>query len=258
MTVTNGSYDWNNINTAAVSGMAFSGEGEYITVGVLKDGKYLHLFVNGVHALSYESAMTGSAVAGVFGFNTNMTLTEYFTDTTAETLAAKKAMLPRYVQDMGDASVMQYDAATDTITVDMDSSNTRSRAQLYENGLLVEGKHFAVIGHIFPFYMNFKGGKGLASFGGLVLAHSPCVFLFLLITGTLLMFIVNYSYILPFYSSAAFTVFVALKDRSVIAVTIAAVVSLIIFIKHFGNYKKAKAGSDNKIRESAKKLLGSR
>ena len=117
---------------------------------------------------------------------------------------------------------------------------------------------FAVIGHIFPFYMNFKGGKGLASFGGLVLAHSPCVFLFLLITGTLLMFIVNYSYILPFYSSAAFTVFVALKDRSVIAVTIAAVVSLIIFIKHFGNYKKAKAGSDNKIRESAKKLLGSR
>jgi len=148
MTVTNGSYDWNNINTAAVSGMAFSGEGEYITMGVLKDGKYLHLFVNGVHALSYESAMTGSAVAGVFGFNTNMTLTEYFTDTTAETLAAKKGMLPRYVQDMGDASVFQYDAATDTITIDMDSSNTRSRAQLYENGFPVEGKCFAVTGHI--------------------------------------------------------------------------------------------------------------
>lgn len=117
---------------------------------------------------------------------------------------------------------------------------------------------FAVLGHIFPFYMGFKGGKGLASFGGFVLAHAPLVFLFLLITGTLLMFIVNYSYVLPFYASAAFVLFVALKDKSILAFVIAATVSLIIFIKHFGNYKKAKEGSDNKIRESAKKLLGSK
>ena len=117
---------------------------------------------------------------------------------------------------------------------------------------------FAVVGHIFPFYMRFKGGKGLASFGGFVLAHTPWVFLFLLITGTLLMFIVNYSYILPFYASAAFTLFVALKDKSIPAFIIAVSVSLMIFIKHFGNYKKAKDGSDNKIRESAKKLFGSK
>ena len=37
--------------------------------------------------------MTGSAVTGVFGFNTNMTLTEYFTDTTAETIQAKLAQI---------------------------------------------------------------------------------------------------------------------------------------------------------------------
>ncbi len=148
MTVTNGSYDWNNINTAAVSGIAFSGEGEYITMGVLKDGKYLHLFVNGVHALSYESAMTGSAVAGVFGFNTNMTLTDYYVDTCVSTLAAKKALLPRYAVTKGDAAVMSYDAATDTISIDMNSSKTRNQAKLYENGIPVSGERFAVTGHI--------------------------------------------------------------------------------------------------------------
>ena len=160
MTVTDGNYDWNNINTATVSGMAFSGEGEYITMGVLKDGKYLHLFVDGKHVLSYESAMTGSAVAGVFGFNTNMTLTEYFTDTTAETLAAKKALLPRYVVTKGDESVMQYDSATDTITINMDGSDVRNQAQLYENGFLVEGNQFAVSGH---FKIENTANTGIAA-----------------------------------------------------------------------------------------------
>ena len=31
----------------------------------------------------------------------------------------------------------------------------------------------AVIGHIFPFFMNFKGGKGLASFMGLLFGINP-------------------------------------------------------------------------------------
>lgn len=41
----------------------------------------------------------------------------------------------------------------------------------------------AVVGHVFPFYMKFKGGKGLAAFAGMVLAYNPWLFLFLLLTG---------------------------------------------------------------------------
>ena len=36
----------------------------------------------------------------------------------------------------------------------------------------------AVIGHCFPFYLKFKGGKGLAAFGGVILAYNPLFFLF--------------------------------------------------------------------------------
>ena len=113
----------------------------------------------------------------------------------------------------------------------------------------------AVFGHIFPFYLKFKGGKGLAAFGGLVLAYDPKVFLFLIVTGTVLMFIVNYSFILPFYGATAFPVFVTLIDKSITATVIAIAVSVIIFIKHFGNFLKAKDGTDNKIREYAKKIF---
>ena len=33
-----------------------------------------------------------------------------------------------------------------------------------------------ILGHIFPFYMNFKGGKGLACLGGIILAFDWRVF----------------------------------------------------------------------------------
>ena len=35
----------------------------------------------------------------------------------------------------------------------------------------------AVLGHNFPFYLNFKGGKGIASTAGLILAVHPVMFL---------------------------------------------------------------------------------
>lgn len=35
----------------------------------------------------------------------------------------------------------------------------------------------AVLGHNYPFYLNFKGGKGIASTAGLILAINPLIFL---------------------------------------------------------------------------------
>ena len=37
----------------------------------------------------------------------------------------------------------------------------------------------AVVGHIYPVYLKFKGGKGLAAFGGMILAMDPVLFLIL-------------------------------------------------------------------------------
>ena len=54
-----------------------------------------------------------------------------------------------------------------------------------------------VIGHISPFYMKFKGGKGLACFGGMVLAIDPRLFGLLLAAEILLLLIVDYICIVP-------------------------------------------------------------
>ncbi len=92
-TSTGGVFDWENTKTAHVEGMAFSGEGENVTLGILKDGKRLHLFVNGAYVMSSVCGFDSRAVAGIFSFNTGMTVTEYFADTTAEVLEVKNALV---------------------------------------------------------------------------------------------------------------------------------------------------------------------
>ena len=112
---------------------------------------------------------------------------------------------------------------------------------------------FAVLGHCFPFYLKFKGGKGLAAFAGVVLAYRPTLFLFLLITGVVLMLIANYTFILPFYAAAFFAAYVAIRDGSIIMTVFATSASALVVIMHFGNFKKAIAGKERKVRDFIKK-----
>ncbi|MBR6553924.1 MAG: glycerol-3-phosphate 1-O-acyltransferase PlsY, partial [Clostridia bacterium] len=107
----------------------------------------------------------------------------------------------------------------------------------------------AILGHIFPFYLHFKGGKGLASFGGFVLAVDPKVFCFLLVTGVIAMLVVNYSVALPYFAGIAFPVFLWILKKSLPVIAVCTSVSGLILYKHKGNLKKAMDGTDNKIRE---------
>ena len=79
VTCTEGVYDWENGAAAEVAGMAFAGEGETVTLSIVKNGAELRFYVNGAQIMTRTSSISGEAVAGVFGFNTGMTLSQYFT-----------------------------------------------------------------------------------------------------------------------------------------------------------------------------------
>ncbi|MBQ9080696.1 MAG: glycerol-3-phosphate acyltransferase [Clostridia bacterium] len=113
----------------------------------------------------------------------------------------------------------------------------------------------AVLGHVFPFYLKFKGGKGLASFGGMILGVDPILFLILLVIATVCMFIVNYSYAMPMSAGVLFPILYGLKTHSLVATLLAIAVSLLIIVKHWSNIGKARRGEDKKITEYAKKLF---
>lgn len=111
----------------------------------------------------------------------------------------------------------------------------------------------AVVGHIFPFYMKFQGGKGLAAFGGMILAYNPWMFVALLCIGIVLMFIFNYSFPMPMFAAAAFPILVAFHSQNLWFVLICAATSILIVVKHWSNIGKARRGEDVKIRDIFRK-----
>lgn len=110
----------------------------------------------------------------------------------------------------------------------------------------------AVVGHIFPFYMKFKGGKGLAAFGGMILAYNPWMFLGLLVGGIVLMFLVNYAIVLPLLAAVLFPALVAVTSHDIIAVVICVATSILIIVKHWSIFGRIRRGEDTKVRDFLK------
>lgn len=119
----------------------------------------------------------------------------------------------------------------------------------------------AVIGHMFPFYMKFKGGKGLAAYGGMVLAFDPLIFLILLCLGLICMFLFNYGVALALEAAAFFPVLVGIKytftDKFFIPlILVASLASALLILKHVDNVFKAFRKQDLTVRQFIKKVFG--
>lgn len=96
-----------------------------------------------------------------------------------------------------------------------------------------------LLGHCFPFHMGFVGGKGLASFGGLVLAADPLVFCVLLALGLLVAWNLNYGVYLAVTATMLFPIAMWLRTGDVGVTLMVLASSALIFVMHWGNFMRA-------------------
>lgn len=113
----------------------------------------------------------------------------------------------------------------------------------------------AVLGHNYPFYLGFRGGKGLASFAGLILGVSPLLFVILLAITTVIAFILNYGCTVSFSSSLLFPIMIGVYHRSLIPALIALVCSASVFYKHTENIGRIRRGEETKLTDFIKKYV---
>lgn len=112
-----------------------------------------------------------------------------------------------------------------------------------------------VIGHIFPFYVHFHGGKGIASLGGFVLAIDWKYFLILLLIGCILALIFNYGCLISFSGAIFFPLIYLYGTHSITAFLVLALCSAAIICKHMDNIEKIRAGKELPVRDFLRKHI---
>ncbi len=96
-----------------------------------------------------------------------------------------------------------------------------------------------ILGHCFPVFLHFRGGKGLAAFGGMVLAYNPWFFVMILIPGVVLMVILNTGVAVPMLACVMFPILVAMYGDGIAETIMALIASVIIMVMHWDNLKRA-------------------
>ena len=103
---------------------------------------------------------------------------------------------------------------------------------------------FVIIGHIFPIWLKFKGGKGVATFIGVLLAYNFQLFLLFTFTWLLCALLFKYSSLSAIIALITNLISTVAFDLNYIYFII---VSFLILIKHFSNIQRLLTGNETKI-----------
>ena len=104
-----------------------------------------------------------------------------------------------------------------------------------------------VLGHNFPLWLKFKGGKGVASAFGFILATSPAVALTDLFTWLLVAFTTKYSSLSAITACILTPVYAFFMVDTVHTIFYSAV-ALLIVIRHHANIRRLLRGEESKIK----------
>ena len=110
----------------------------------------------------------------------------------------------------------------------------------------------AVIGHNFPVWLRFKGGKGVASTLGLMLILTPAVGVCAALTWLIMAFRFKYSSLSALVALSFAPVYAFIFDYPT-AVSFYAGLALLSLYRHKANIKRLLAGEESKINLRKKK-----
>lgn len=109
-----------------------------------------------------------------------------------------------------------------------------------------------VLGHIFPFYLRFKGGKGFATFWGMTLALNWKLALAIFVGGVLITLITDYIALATTATVITVPAYVGLAEHNLAAVLIILIATVVVICKHWDNYVRILKGQEIGLRSTAK------
>ena len=118
----------------------------------------------------------------------------------------------------------------------------------YSNMLMFFIGSFAVMGHIFPIWLRFKGGKGVATYIGYILAIDYKLGIIFIILWLIIVFLKKYSSLASITSLIILPICAMVLSYDLQTICILIFLSTLITIKHSSNIKRLISRSENKIK----------
>jgi glycerol-3-phosphate acyltransferase PlsY len=126
-----------------------------------------------------------------------------------------------------------------------------NRASAYD--LAVVAAVAAVVGHVFPVWLSFRGGKGVATALGVFLALSPRASLCILGVFLVVVLLTRYVSLASVTAAAVFPIFAFALNRQRSPIVIAGVlfIALLIIVKHHANIRRLLSGTESRFGKKA-------
>ena len=109
-----------------------------------------------------------------------------------------------------------------------------------------------ILGHIFPFYMGFRGGKGFASYLGMTLALNWKFALIILIIVGIVTVVTDYIVVGTVTMVVLVPVVMGILTQSAILAIILCAATVVILYKHRENFARLRNGTEIGLRSAAK------
>ena len=104
----------------------------------------------------------------------------------------------------------------------------------------------AFLGHLFPIWLKFKGGKGVATFLGILIALNWMVGLAACATWLVAAVVSRTSSIAALVAAASASAWLVIFNDGLILLLVV-ILTILIYVRHSANLKRIKAGTEPKI-----------
>lgn len=111
---------------------------------------------------------------------------------------------------------------------------------------------FAVVGHMYPIFANFRGGKAVATSGGVLLFYEPVMFLIMVGVFFLCLYLTKYVSLSSMLAAVVALIYSFIfGDKPLIIVV--AILAFFVIYRHRANWKRIMNKTEPKIKWMSKK-----